>query len=95
MNGFCHGDDFVTVAAEDQGTGSVAQVCQSDQRRIHGGSMQIRDMFLNFWRILDLLGATLSRPPRVKLSAIEADAIENSPIFEGEQATLFLSGTMR
>ena len=31
----------------------------------------------------------------MKLSAAEADAIENSPILEGEQATLFRSGTMR
>ena len=28
-------------------------------------------------------------------NAAEADAIENSPILEGEQATLFWSGTMR
>ena len=31
----------------------------------------------------------------MKLSATEADAIENNPILEGEQATLFRSGTMR
>ena len=31
----------------------------------------------------------------VQLSAAEADAIENSPILEGEQATSFRSGTMR
>ena len=33
--------------------------------------------------------------PRVNLSATESDAIENSSILEGEQATLFRSGTMR
>ena len=31
----------------------------------------------------------------MKLSAAEADVIENSPTLEGEQATLFRSGTMR
>ena len=35
------------------------------------------------------------KTPRVKSSAIEAEAIENSPILEGEQATTYRSGTMR
>ena len=53
-------------------------------------------MFLDCWKISDSLKAILSRQtPRVKLSATEADAIENSPIIKGEQATLFRSGTMR
>ena len=33
--------------------------------------------------------------PTVKLSAVEAESIENSPLLEGEQATTFRSGTMR
>ena len=33
--------------------------------------------------------------PRVKLSAIEAETIENSPILEGELAIKFRSGTIR
>ena len=33
--------------------------------------------------------------PQLLEDLIEADAIENSPIFEGEQATLFRRGTMR
>ena len=48
-------------------------------------------MFLDCWKILDLFVKT----QRVKLSATESDAIENSPILKGEQATLFRSGTMR
>ena len=35
------------------------------------------------------------KTPRVKLSAAEVDAIENSPIYEGEEATFFRSGIMR
>ena len=31
----------------------------------------------------------------MKLSASDAETIENSPILEGEQATTFRSGTMR
>ena len=33
--------------------------------------------------------------PRVKLIAIEAEAVKNSPILEGKQATTFRSGNMR
>ena len=44
---------------------------------------------------LGLIQGNVVKTPRVKLSATEADAIENSPILEGEQATLFRSGTMR
>ena len=49
-------------------------------------------------QLLEDLGLTqdnIVKTPRVKLSATEADAIENSPILEGEQATFFRSGTMR
>ena len=44
---------------------------------------------------LGLIRSNVVKTPRVKLSAPEADAIENSPVLEGEQATLFRSGTMR
>ena len=44
---------------------------------------------------LALTQGNVVKTPRVKLSAGEADTIENSPIVEGEQATLFRSGTMR
>ena len=49
-------------------------------------------------QLLEDLGHTqgnIVKTPRVKLSAAEADAIENSPILEGEQATLFRNGTVR
>ena len=49
-------------------------------------------------QLLEDLGLTQSntvKTPRVKLSASEAETIENSPIHEGEQATTFRSGTMR
>ena len=44
---------------------------------------------------LGLIQSNIVKTPRVKLSTTEADAIENSPILEGEQATSFRSGTMR
>ena len=46
---------------------------------------------------LGLIQGNVVKTPRVKvkLSATEANAIENSSILEGEQATLFRSGTMR
>ena len=44
---------------------------------------------------LGLIQGNVVKTPRVQLSATEADAIENSSILEGEQATLFRSGTMR
>ena len=49
-------------------------------------------------QLLEDLGLTqsnIAKTSRVKLSAIEAEAIENSPILEGEQATTLRSGTMR
>ena len=75
-----------------QRIGSVAQICQSDQWWIDGdwsgpGPQLLED--------LGLTQDSIVKTPRVKLSADEADAIENSRIFEGEQATLFRSGTMR
>ena len=44
---------------------------------------------------LGLIQGNVVKAPRVKLSATEADTIENSPILEGGQATLFRNGTMR
>ena len=52
----------------------------------------------HFPELLEDLGLSQSnivKTPRVKVSAIEAEAIENSPTLEGEQATTFRSGTMR
>ena len=44
---------------------------------------------------LGLIQGNVVKTPRVKLSATESDAIENSPILEGNQATLLRSATMR
>ena len=44
---------------------------------------------------LGLIQGNVVKTPRVKLSATESNAIENSSILEGEQETLFGSGTMR
>ena len=44
---------------------------------------------------LGLIQSNIVKTPRVNLSAIDAEATENSPILEGEQATTFRSGTMR
>ena len=44
---------------------------------------------------LGLIQCNIVKSPRLKLSASEAETIENSPILEGEQATTFRSGTMR
>ena len=48
--------------------------------------------------LLEGLGLTQSnivKTPRVKLSVIEAEPIENRPFLEGAQATTLRSGTMR
>ena len=44
---------------------------------------------------LGLTQSNIVKTPRMKLSASEAETIENSPILDGEQATTFRSGTMR
>ena len=44
---------------------------------------------------LGLIQGNVVQTPRVKLSATESNAIENSSILKGEQATMFRSGTMR
>ena len=58
---------------------------EADQKHVH--------------QLLEDLGLTQSKhcqePPRVKLSVIEEEPIENSPMLEGDQATTFRSGTMR
>ena len=48
-----------------------------------------------FLEDLGLTQSNIVKTPRVKLSVIEAEAIENSPFLEGEQATTLRSGTMR
>ena len=44
---------------------------------------------------LGLTQSNIVKTPRMKLSASEAETIENSPLLDGEQATTFRSGTMR
>ena len=122
VNGFCHGDDFVAAAAEDQieGFGKLLQekfdtrrigmigaaehldqeleVLHRSARVIKNWSMEIEVDQKHVPKLLEDLGLTQSdfvKTPRVKLSVIEAEAMENSPILEGEQATKFRSGTMR
>ena len=43
---------------------------------------RIKDMFFSYY--LGLIRSNIVKTPRVKLSVTEADAIENSPILEGE-----------
>ena len=117
VNGFCHGDDFVTAAAEDQ-IETFGKMLQEkfDTRRIgmigaaghldkelevlHRSVRVIIDELMEMEadqkhvpQLLEDLGLTqgnIVKTPRMKLSAAEADAIENSPILEGEQATYAL-----
>ena len=72
-----------------QRTGSVALICESDQQRVdgNGGGSEACS------QLPEDLGLIQSN--MVKLSAIEAEAIETSAILEGEQATTFRSGTMQ
>ena len=74
------------------------EVLQRTVRVINDGLMEIEADQKHVPQLLEDLGLARSnvvKAPRVTLSAIEADAIENSPTLEGEQATLFRSGTMR
>ena len=48
-------------------------------------------MFLQLLEDLGLTQSNIVKTPRLKLSASEAETIENSPIREGEQATTFRS----
>ena len=122
VNGFCHGDDFVTAAAEDQievfgkmlqekfdtrriGMIGAAKNLDKELEVLHRSVRVINDELMEIEadqkhvpRLLEDLGliqGNVVETPRVKLSATESNAIENSSILEGEQATLFRSGTMR
>ena len=122
VNGFCHGDDFVTAAAEDQievfgkllqekfdtrriGMIGPAKHLDKELEVLHRSVRVINDELMEIEadqkhvpRLLEDLGliqGNIVKTPRVKLSATESNAIENSSILEGEQATLFRSGTMR
>ena len=57
---------------------------EADQKHVH----QLQED-------LGLIQSNSVKTPRVKLSASEAETIENTPILEGEQATTFRSETMR
>ena len=124
VNGFCHGDDFVTAAAEDQievfgkmlqekfdkrriGMIGAAKHLDKELEVLHRSVRVINDELMEIEadqkhvpRLLEDLGliqkkGNVVKTPGVKLSATESNAIENSSILEGEQATLFRSGTMR
>ena len=123
LNGFCHGDDFVTAAAEDQieifgkmlqdkfdtrriGMISAARHVDKELEVLHRSVRVINDALIEIEadqkHVPRIAGRSWThsrkyvvKTPRVKSSATEADAIENSPILEGEQATLFRSGAMR
>ena len=122
VNGFCHGDDFVVAAAEDQievfgkllkekfdtrqiGMIGAAKHLDQELEVLHRSVRVINDELMEIEadqkhvpRLLEDLGhirGNVVKTPRVKLSATGSDAIENSSILEGEQATLFRSGTMR
>ena len=122
VNGFCHGDDFVTAAAEDQkevfgkmlqekfdtrriGMIGAAKHLDKELEVLHRSVRVINDELMEIEadqkhvpRLLEDLGlvqGNVVKTPRVKLSATESNDIENSSILEGEQATLFRSGTMR
>ena len=74
------------------------EVLHRSVRVINDELMEIEADQKHVPRVLEDLGliqGNVVKTPRVKLSATESDAIENSSILEGEQATLFQSGTMR
>ena len=54
-----------------------------------------RSIFPKLLEGLGLAQSNIVKTPRVKLSVIDAEAIENSPFLEGEQATTSRSGTKR
>ena len=109
-NGFCHGDDFGDMLQETCDTRRIGmigtakhldkelEVLHRSVRVINNELMEMEADQKHVPQLLEVLGLTqgnIFKTPTVKLSAAEADAIENSPILEGEQATLFRSGTMR
>ena len=74
------------------------EVLHRSVRVINDELMEIEADQKHVPRLLEDLGlvqGNVVKTPRVKLSATESNAIENSSILEGEQATLFRSGTMR
>ena len=74
------------------------ELLRTSVRVINNELMEIEADQKRIPQFLEDLGLTQSnivKTPRAKLSVIEAEAIENSPILEGEQATTFRSGTMR
>ena len=122
VNGFCHQDDFVTAAPEDQleifgkllhekfdtkciGMIGAAEHLDKEMEVLHGTLrvincelMEIEADQKHFPQLLKDLGLTRSnivKTPRMKLSAIEAETIENSPVLDGKQTTMFRIGIMR
>ena len=118
LNGFCHGDDFVIAAAEDQveclgkllqrkfetirfGMKSAAEHLDKELEVLHRCVRVISSELMEIeadqrhlpWLLedLELIRGNLVNTPRVKLSAIEAEGIENNPNLKGEQATKFRS----
>ena len=74
------------------------EVLHRTVRVINSELMEIEADQKHVHQLLEDLGLTQSnivKTPRVKLSAIEAEAVENSPILDAEHATTFRSGTMR
>ena len=73
------------------------EVLHRSVRVINDKLMEIEADQKHVPRLLEDLGlkGNVVKSPRVKLSATESNAIENSSILEGEHATLFRSGTMR
>ena len=74
------------------------EVLHRSVRVINDELMEIEADQKHVPRLLEDLGLfqrNVVETPRVELSASESNAIENSSILEGEQATLFRSGTMR
>ena len=73
------------------------EVLHRSVRVINNELMEIEADQKHVPRLLEDLGliqGNVVKTPRVKLSAIESNVIENSSILEGEQATLFRSGTV-
>ena len=73
------------------------EVLHRSVRVINDELMEIEADQKHVARLLEDLGliqGNAGKTPRVKLSAAESNVIENSSILEGEQATLFRSGTM-
>ena len=67
------------------------RVINNEWMEIEAGQKHVHQLLED----LGLAERNIVKTPRVKLSAIEAETTENSPILEGEQATTFRSGTMR